>query len=118
MNYKPLPDTLTIKKSNIQGLGLFATTDIPESILGIGWVKQDYFPDGFIRTPMGGFINHSDEPNCIKVKRDNRYYLNTIKDVVGGDELTVKYSFYKIQTESERLQEELEPLPFCPMADD
>ena len=47
MNYKPLPDTLTIKKSNIQGLGLFATKDISESILGIGWVKQDYFPDGF-----------------------------------------------------------------------
>ena len=53
--------------------------------------------------------------------KGNRYYLKTIKDVVGGDELTVKYTFYTIPkeiTESERLQEELEPLPFCPMADD
>ena len=30
--YKPLPDSLTIKDSKIEGLGLFATEDISENI--------------------------------------------------------------------------------------
>ena len=34
--YKPLPDGLTIKESNVQGLGLFATKDFPgDVVLGI-----------------------------------------------------------------------------------
>ena len=86
MNYKPLPDSLTIKKSPIQGLGLFATKDIRESILGIGWVKQDFFPDGFLRTPLGGFINHSETPNCVKWAEKETwgetYYMKTTKEIL------------------------------------
>ena len=98
MNYKPRPDTLTIKKSNIQGLGLFATKDRSESILGIGWVKQDYFPDGFIRTPMGGFINHSETPNCEKLEHEEVgvMWLKTSRDIKEGEELTIKYTLYNL----------------------
>ena len=98
MNYKPLPDSLTIKESHIQGLGLFATTDIPESILGIGWVRQDYFPDGFIRTPMGGFINHSENPNCEKLEHEEVgvMWLKAVRDIKAGEELTIKYTLYRI----------------------
>ncbi len=98
MNYKPLPDTLTIKKSNIQGLGLFATTDIREGVLGIGWVKQDYFPDGFLRTPMGGFINHSETPNCEKLMHEEVevMWLKATRDIKEGEELTVKYTLYNL----------------------
>ena len=98
MNYKPLPDTLTIKKSTIQGLGLFATTDIPQSILGIGWVKQDIWPDGFVRTPMGGFINHSETPNCEKVMHEEVgvMWLKTTRDIKAGEELTIKYTLYQL----------------------
>tara|TARA_B100000745_G_scaffold197163_1_gene129940 strand:+ start:1676 stop:1972 length:297 start_codon:yes stop_codon:yes gene_type:complete len=98
MNYKPLPDTLTIKKSTIQGLGLFATTDIPQSILGIGWVKQDIWPDGFVRTPMGGFINHSETPNCEKVMHEEVgvMWLKTTRDIKAGEELTIKYTMYQL----------------------
>ena len=98
MNYKPLPDTLTIKKSTIQGLGLFATTDIPQSILGIGWVKQDIWPDGFVRTPMGGFINHSETPNCEKVVHEEVgvMWLKTTRDIKAGEELTIKYTMYQL----------------------
>ena len=98
MNYKPLPDTLTIKKSNIQGLGLFATKDISESILGIGWVKQDYFPDGFLRTPMGGFINHSETPNCEKLEHEEVgvMWLKASRDIKAGEELTIKYTMYQL----------------------
>ena len=31
--YRPLPDGLTIKESNVQGLGLFATKDFDEDIV-------------------------------------------------------------------------------------
>ncbi len=98
MNYKPLPDTLTIKKSNIQGLGLFATTDIREGVLGIGWVKQDHFPDGFLRTPMGGFINHSETPNCEKLMHEEVevMWLKATRDIKEGEELTVKYTLYNL----------------------
>ena len=98
MNYKPLPDTLTIKKSNIQGLGLFAITDIREGVLGIGWVKQDYFPDGFLRTPMGGFINHSETPNCEKLMHEEVevMWLKATRDIKEGEELTVKYTLYNL----------------------
>ena len=98
MNYKPLPDTLTIKKSNIQGLGLFATPDIREGVLGIGWVKQDHFPDGFLRTPMGGFINHSETPNCEKLMHEEVevMWLKATRDIKEGEELTVKYTLYNL----------------------
>ena len=98
MNYKPLPDSLTIKESSIQGLGLFATTDIREGVLGIGWVRQDYFPDGYLRTPMGGFINHSDNPNCVKLEHEEVgvMWLKAVRDIKAGEELTIKYTLYRI----------------------
>ena len=86
-----------------------------------------------IRTPLGGFINHSDTPNCIKsryfmtntndikIKHDyTRYDLITLKDIEGGEELTVKYTFYdiknkEIKTPSEKSQDDLEPIMNAPM---
>ena len=98
MNYKPLPASLTIKKSNIQGLGLFDTTDIREGVLGNGWVKQDHFPDGFLRTPMGGFINHSETPNCEKLMHEEVevMWLKATRDIKEGEELTVEYTLYHL----------------------
>ena len=53
--YKPLPDSLTIKKSGINGIGLFADQDIKHGTnLGMSHVA---IGSGIIRTPMGGFIN-------------------------------------------------------------
>ena len=98
MNYRPLPDGFTIKKSNIQGLGLFATRKIKKGIIGIGWVKHRYFPDGYVRTPLGGFVNHSDEPNCDKIVHDEVgvMWLEAIRDINPNEEITVKYSFYEV----------------------
>ena len=33
MSYRPLPDGVTIKRSPIEGLGLYATQDIPANTL-------------------------------------------------------------------------------------
>ena len=45
---------------------------------------------------LGGFINHSDEPNCIKIKEGDRYSLFTLRDIKAEEEITLKYTFYKI----------------------
>ncbi len=94
--YRPLPDSLTIKESEIDGLGLFATEDIyAYTRLGTSHILVD---KEWIRTPLGGFYNHSDDPNCVKAEefcgREKRF-LYAIKDIKAGEELTVKYTFYK-----------------------
>ena len=120
--YKPLPEGLRIAKSKIQGFGLFTLLFLKQGInLGTSHIK---IKDELIRTPLGGFVNHSDDPNCVKTKlhTDNyiKYNLVTIKDIEGGEELTVKYTFYdikkkEIKTPSEKSQEELEPIVNAPM---
>ena len=103
--YKPLPDGITVLVSMIDGLGLFATKIIEEGkVLGVSHVKAGpcmrsaKTEDGYWRTPLGGFINHSDDPNCIK--EENRFtgnlFLRTKKIIKEGEELTVKYTLYKL----------------------
>ena len=59
MHYKPLPDSLTIKESTIQGLGLFAVERIPaDRFLGMGWIKAELAQDGVWRTPLGLSLIH------------------------------------------------------------
>ena len=44
--YRPLPKNLTIKDSEIDGLGLFSKTKIQKnSFIGISHVKHDDFQD-------------------------------------------------------------------------
>lgn len=102
--YRPLPDGITIKESAIEGLGLFTNVDIePNTILGIAHISNSNFPHGFIRTGLGAFYNHSDNPNCdlengywqhMKVK-----YLVVKKPIKAGEELTAKYSLYEFSEE-------------------
>ena len=110
--YKALPDCLTIDKSKIHGLGLFATEDIgKDTNLGISHVKNTSgkFEDNYVRTPLGGAINHSDDPNCIKfipnvvvapdvkVSLPDYMSLKTIRKIRRGEELTVTYTLYSIE---------------------
>lgn len=102
--YKPLPNYLTIRVSGIEGLGLFATAKIKEGTdLGVshipdpGLLTQDY-ENGYIRTPLGGFINHSDNPNVVKMEiiNDQRYHLIATREIDEGEEITVKYTLYDV----------------------
>jgi SET domain-containing protein len=116
--YKPLPDTLFIEESMIDGQGLFASKNIPDNTdLGISHIeieKDKMAPLEMIRTPLGGFINHEKTikekneegkeveisgPNCkrIKGRRDGckiEYSLITRRDIKAGEELTLEYSMY------------------------
>ena len=105
--YKPLPESLTIKQSDINGLGLFADQKIMQATnLGMTHLK---FNGTIFRTPLGGFINHSNTPNCEKAclfmtNHDNpnlkfdykKWNLFTLQDIKEGEELTVRYTFYNI----------------------
>ena len=93
--YKPLPEYLTIKPSEIDGLGLFATDDIDiNHNIGITHIKDARFENGYSRTPLGGFFNHSETPNCEVVYDDLFIFLRTLRDIKAGEELTAKYTFY------------------------
>ena len=102
--YKPLPDSLTIKSSGIHDLGLFADQDIRQGTnLGMTHLK---IGDTIFRTPLGGFINHSNTPNVVKVELHTngddpscvtkKWSLVTLRDIKKGEELTVRYTFYKV----------------------
>ena len=69
--YKPLPKQLTVKRSSIDGLGLYALEDIKRnSFIGVTHVRDEQFENKYIRTPIGGFYNHSNEPNVIRMVSD------------------------------------------------
>jgi SET domain-containing protein len=90
--YRPLPAEVTIRESGIEGLGLFATVDIYKGQeIGITHVKDDEFDDGFIRTPLGGFFNHSDCPNCEAYELVRFIMLRAIKNIAKESEITVSY---------------------------
>ena len=100
--YKPLPDSLTIKTSKVDGLGLFAKEGIGQGTnLGRSHLK---IGEKIIRTPLGGLINHSSDANCVKVELHmtnekfayKKWNLVTLQDIKEGEELTVRYTFYKI----------------------
>ena len=92
MNYRPLPESLTIKPSSIEGLGLFATKTIPKN-KNLGMIHFSY-GELLIRTPLGGFINHSDKPNCKKLDLEDEWHLKTITEIKKNQELTLKYTLY------------------------
>ena len=100
--YKPLPDSLTIKTSKVDGLGLFAKEGIGQGTnFGMSHLK---IGEKIIRTPLGGFINHSGDANCVKVELQmmnekfdyKKWNLVTLQNIKEGEELTVRYTFYNV----------------------
>ena len=96
-NYRPLPEYLAIGPSSIHGAGIFAKEDIPAGIeIGITHIYDPDFEDDHIRTPLGGFLNHSEKPTC-EIKSDESGIIRklyTVNKIEQGKELTVKYSWY------------------------
>ena len=104
--YKPLPKELRLGFSDIHDIGVFAKEPIPMAT-NFGMTHLQ-FGENLIRTPLGGFLNHSDKPNCEKVKLKftnedkeltyifNKWNLITLKDIKEGEELTLTYTFYKL----------------------
>ena len=92
VSYRPLPDNLELKPSSIHGYGVFAVEPISQGdYLGLSHINA---PE-LIRTPLGGYINHSMNPNCIRIPEGNRWYLQAIADISIGEEITLMYKGYK-----------------------
>ncbi len=101
-DYKPLPEKLTVSKSSIHGLGIFAKENIyllsgrecSEYVTHV----DVYHKNGktkLLRTPLGGFINHSFTPNCKLDKYIDgfyHYFLKPTRDILAGEELTIDYT--------------------------
>jgi len=52
-------------------LGLFATIDIKKNtFIGVTHVRDEQFENKYIRTPLGGFYNHSNDPTVIRMVTD------------------------------------------------
>jgi len=105
--YSPLPEGVSVQQSNIHGLGLFASEFIDKyKNLGISHVGHPLFRDGWIRTPLGGFYNHSEKPNCKIVDAQLQdgtpvKVLVSSKDIIAGEELTCWYTIWNINSVQE-----------------
>jgi SET domain-containing protein len=93
--YRPLPEFLEIRRSGIQGQGVFTLVPLsPQDVLGL---SHSYLYRGssttplLIRTPLGAFINHSSEPNCQIIVSEDDWYLITLRDIEPLEELTIDY---------------------------
>src|SRR4029079_5901711 len=61
---------------------------------GAFFQKDDVFPNGLIRTPLGGFINHSDDPNIVLTYLNHGLWgIIADKDIKCGDEIVVDYKY-------------------------
>ena len=96
-HYRPLTDGLTIKPSEINGLVLHTLEPLKAGIF-LGethiWETNRWT---WIRTPLGGFINHSSNPNCfistnIHYHHGQQRELYTTRPIEAGEELTVYYT--------------------------
>lgn len=81
-------DKIEIKKSKIDGLGVFAEEDIKKNTIYLYAIIKDgsYFGGELIR-----YLNHSYDPNIKNTKIGDKIYGKTIKDIKKGDELTSNY---------------------------
>ena len=77
---------LKIKKSNIQGVGIFSEQEIPA-----GKVVGIVIESNFTVTPFGSKLNHSWNPSGKLVENGNKYYYVTLKHIPADSELTMDY---------------------------
>lgn len=110
-NKKPIcPEGLKVKKSNA-GLGLFATRDFKKGERIIEYFGREISKaeeytskskylfeinsrktiDGTIRENFARYINFSHKPNCEPNIVKSRIWIDAIKGIKAGDELTYDY---------------------------
>ena len=96
-NYRPLPEGLYIGNSKIEGNGLFTYIELKKSEeLGISHIRynSDDFHSNYIRTPLGGFVNHNTQANCELYECGAYLRMKTSKHIKEGEELTLTYNLY------------------------
>ena len=75
-----------IGKSNIEGQGLIATTDLkPGDLIGLS------HSNGEIASEIGQYYNHSDTPNAVSALVGNDRYVIVSDNISMGGEITLDY---------------------------
>ena len=98
---------MEVRNTEESGHGLYATMDIPAgSYLGISHValsieQENLVKRNYVRTPIGGLINHSETPTCVLVRhpQDERpeklglvTHMWSVKPIKKGSEITCLYT--------------------------
>jgi DNA ligase D-like protein (predicted 3'-phosphoesterase) len=84
-----------IGPSKIHGKGIHATerlsanTPLGPALLRIN--NTGNADEDFVRSPLGRFINHSDQPNVTLVDHGHSYHLVTARDILPDEELVANY---------------------------
>lgn len=112
---------LTLRRSGIHGRGVFAREFIPagtrlieyrgeivtqeEGDARYPWdptvphhtflfkLEDDLLVDGGSKGNWSRWINHSCDPNCESVIHDGRIFIDSIRDIQPGEEITYDYCF-------------------------
>jgi SET domain-containing protein len=109
---------VSVRGSSVHGLGVFADEAIPAvtvvleytgerispeearrreaatpGITYILWYDDEIRIDGAVGGNEARFVNHSCEPNCLIRREEGRAFLETVKPIRSGEELTFDYSF-------------------------
>lgn len=113
-------DFVAVRRSRIQGTGVFAKRKIPKGTRIIEYlgervpvvrflvqssgsepasvyafrVNDSFIIDGAVNGNESRFINHSCEPNCEAYVFDDRPYIYAIRDITRGEELTFDYQLH------------------------
>ncbi|HAV30108.1 MAG TPA: hypothetical protein DCW93_09270 [Saprospirales bacterium] len=99
-NYDPLPSGLSLGYSDIDGFGTHSTRSIEAGEVFFDRETHTQLPgeDGqLLRSGLGAFINHSDDPNCTLYKSspdDNgvvQYFLQSLRLIYRLEEITLDY---------------------------
>jgi len=109
---------IIVRRSGIHGRGVFATTHIPggsrlieykgertsgeEDIYLEGesthtflfMLDNDEVIDGGRNGNSARWINHSCAPNCEANEEDGRLYIDALRDIEAGEEVTIDYNLY------------------------
>ena len=88
-----------IKKSNIEGEGVFATTNIKKGfIIGHAYDIMPGKINGLLLageiTLLGAMHNHSFEPNAIPEVYNDQIFFESLRAINTGEEITCDYSEY------------------------
>ena len=105
------PPPFEVRPSPIQGLGAFATRAIAAGTRLIEYAGERHHTflfaledvvdgedvevvvDASVNGNAARFLNHSCAPNCDVVVEDARLWVETLRDVAAGEELTYDYAF-------------------------
>jgi uncharacterized protein len=114
-------ERLSLRSSGIHGKGVFAREWIPSETRLIEYrgerlttaeadarypeeagvshhtflfaIDDDIVIDAAFKGNMARWINHSCEPNCDAVIEDSRVFIESVRDIAPGEELTYDYNF-------------------------